>query len=74
MSARRGSRDPRYPPLTLKLPAHVVARLHATARVLGTTPEDVVDRALDEQASSLGPDQRELIDRIATSLLHAHEL
>jgi hypothetical protein len=66
--------EPRYPPLPPQLPAHLVARLHATARVLGTTPEQIVAQALDGMVGSLGRDKRELIDRIAASLLHAHEL
>jgi hypothetical protein len=67
-------RHARYPPLPLQLPAHVLARLHATAQVLDATPERLVSAALDAHATALSAEQRELIDRIATSLLHAHEL
>ncbi|HVS16458.1 MAG TPA: hypothetical protein VMV46_21290 [Thermoanaerobaculia bacterium] len=69
-----GRREPRYPPLSSGLPAYVTARLHATATVLETTPEVLVTQALDARAAALPREKRELIDRIATSLLHAHEL
>jgi hypothetical protein len=69
-----GRREPRYPPLSNRLPAHVTARLHATATVLDTTPERLVAEALEARVSKLPVEKRELVDRIAASLLHAHDL
>jgi hypothetical protein len=68
------SRDPRYPPLECNLPAHLVARLQATATVLETTPERLVAAALEALTADLPTERRDLVDRIAASLLHAHEL
>ncbi len=64
----------KYPPLQSKLPAHVEARLQATATVLRVPTSQIAAQALERFVADLPAEQRELIDRIAASLLQASEI
>jgi hypothetical protein len=64
----------KYPPLRSSLPAHLEARLQATATVLRVPTDQVAAESLDRFIASLPAQQRELIDRVAASLLLASEI
>lgn len=63
----------KYPKLVTRLPPYLHARLHATSTVLGTPVEQLIESALDAQFTRLDEPQRELIDRVAASLIHTTE-
>lgn len=69
----RSKRQPRYPPLATPLPAHLHARLQAAATVLKVPVERVLEAALETHFRGLPELQRELIDRVAASLLQSSE-
>lgn len=64
----------RYPKLQTSLPPNLHARLQAAAVVLGEPAEDLLERALERELASLNVEQRELLDRVAASLISRSEL
>lgn len=71
---RSSNRGRKYPKLTTPLPPHLHARLHAAATVLRIPVETLVEQALQQHVDTLDDAQRELIDRVAASLLERSEL
>ena len=66
--------NPRYPKLETTLSPSLHARLQAAAVVLGESADDVLERALERELSSLSGERRELLDRLASSLLTRSEI
>lgn len=68
--AKRG-RQPKYPPVSARIPTHLRARLQAASTVLGIPFAELVERALESHLESLELDEtkRELIDRFASETL-----
>ncbi|REJ74292.1 MAG: hypothetical protein DWQ36_22950 [Acidobacteria bacterium] len=64
----------RYPRLETVLPANLHARLHAAATVLGRSAEEIVERALEKELADLTTEQRELVDRLAASVIQRSDL
>lgn len=60
---------PLYPRLTTRLPPHLHARIQAAATVLERPIDQLVEEALEDLIAGLEPAQRELVDRIAASLI-----
>ena len=64
---------PLYPRLTTRLPPHLHARIQAAATVLERPIDELVEEALEDLLAGLEPSQRELVDRIAASLIQTTE-
>jgi hypothetical protein len=64
----------RYPKLETLLSASVHARLQAASVVLGEPAEVIVERALEADLARLSGEQRELVDRLAASLIRRSDL
>lgn len=64
----------RYPQLQTTLPPNLHARLQAAAVVLGESASQVLERALERELAELSQEQRELLDRVAASLISRSEL
>lgn len=67
--ARRARRTSKYPRVAADLPAHLYARLHAAASLLGTPVHELIEKALESHLEDLDDTRRELIDRLASEVL-----
>ena len=67
-------RSSRYPRLETRLPPHLLARLDAASTILKRPVDELVAEALELHLGQLEEDKRELIDRVAASLLTRTEL
>ncbi len=64
----------RYPRLVTPLSPHLHARIHAASTVLKRPVEELVEQAVQSHLAGLAEEKRELIDRVAASLLHSTEM
>ena len=68
------ARSSKYPQLSIDCSPHVRARIHATATVLKMPVSELIESTLDARVRTLDDQRRELIDRIAASLVTRTEL
>lgn len=67
-------RNQRYPKLETPISPSLHARLQAAAVVLGETADELLERALERELATLDQERRELLDRLASSLLSRSDL